>query len=225
MVSSLLVGVFSLIYILRFVYSNSFFASPAVGTQYYALEDFLIHMPIVNGMIEQIKRNIISKAYVLGDAVFESHVSELKHDLQTFLRTYLWKKFNKMLKMIMASVFSVILIFGCLYVVDYLLECWLLNRISFSGSQIPTGNTLEILLDAVYYSVSTFSTLGFGDVHPGVSIFARILAISEVMISLFFLSVIVSLTSDFIQLTTIVNPEDLAEAIKDELEDLGGGVI
>lgn len=53
-----------------------------------------------------------------------------------------------------------------------------------------SGSTALLLLDFIYYSVSTFTTLGFGDITP-ISNLAKVYTIIEVLIFVVYISIIV----------------------------------
>ena len=70
----------------------------------------------------------------------------------------------------------------------------LLYAIAYTQVDIDWGDN-KTALSPVYYSVVTFTTLGYGDVLPG-SITAQVLAISEVILGYFSLGGMMSILSD-----------------------------
>lgn len=70
----------------------------------------------------------------------------------------------------------------------------LLYALAYTQVDIDWGNN-KTSLSPVYYSVVTFTTLGYGDVLPG-SVAAQVLAISEVILGYFSLGGMMSILSD-----------------------------
>lgn len=89
------------------------------------------------------------------------------------------------------KIFGMIGLYAFLFVVSFAFDAWILfevDPLSIAGITHSEG-AVHRLADMLYYSVSTFTTAGFGDLLP-VSRTARLLASAELMLS-FFLTVLV----------------------------------
>lgn len=88
-------------------------------------------------------------------------------------------------------IFGMVGIYALLFVVSFAFDHWALLEVdpqSISGVALG-GDFMRRMADMLYYSISTFTTAGFGDLFP-VSRTARLLASAELMLS-FFLTVLV----------------------------------
>ncbi len=81
------------------------------------------------------------------------------------------------------SVFHVIHLFALAYIVIY----WF-DTNSFYGLSFTTA--FEMYVDFLYFSVMTFSTVGYGDIHPR-SVVAKLVVIIEVLVFVIYISTIV----------------------------------
>ena len=60
-----------------------------------------------------------------------------------------------------------------------------------------SGGTIKSLIDAVWYSIVTFSTVGYGDIYP-VSLWGKIIGLVFIFVSVGFLGVIIGgMTNSF----------------------------
>lgn len=88
-------------------------------------------------------------------------------------------------------IFAMIGIYALLFVVSFGFDHWALLEVdptAIAGVALG-GDFIARLSDMLYYSISTFTTAGFGDLYP-VTRTARLLASAELMLS-FFLTVLV----------------------------------
>lgn len=88
-------------------------------------------------------------------------------------------------------IFAMIGIYALLFVVSFAFDHWALlevDPLAIAGVALG-GDFNHRMSDMLYYSISTFTTAGFGDLFP-VSRTARLLASAELMLS-FFLTVLV----------------------------------
>lgn len=108
-------------------------------------------------------------------------------------------------------IFAMIGIYAMLFVVSFAFDHWALLEVdpnAIEGVALG-GDFFHRMADMLYYSISTFTTAGFGDLFP-VSRTARLLASSELMLS-FFLTVLVianfSNLRDHYKVRKVKNPE------------------
>jgi hypothetical protein len=66
--------------------------------------------------------------------------------------------------------------------------------------------------------VVTFTTLGYGDIHPGISIIAKIISITEVLIFIFFFGIVINIILSFTSYNPDLAVRNLKSALKEELE-------
>ncbi|MBL0128834.1 MAG: hypothetical protein IPP83_15565 [Flavobacteriales bacterium] len=88
-------------------------------------------------------------------------------------------------------IFAMIGLYAMLFVVSFAFDHWALLEVdptAIAGVAVQGGAAYR-LSEMLYYSVSTFTTAGFGDLFP-VSTTARLLAATELMLA-FFLTILV----------------------------------
>lgn len=89
------------------------------------------------------------------------------------------------------KIFAMVGLYAFLFVVSFAFDAWILLEVdaaAIAGVPVSEG-AINRMADMLYYSISTFTTAGFGDLVP-VSRTARLLASAELMLS-FFLTVLV----------------------------------
>ncbi len=218
-------GIMALAYVMYDIYRHSPLSGGVPGTRFQAFQELLDYVPEAKGVYEQLRLNVRGGEINPGTSLFESHINEMRLDLKTFIRSYFLKKRNEFMRMFFAGISCTILIFACLYLVDYTIEIYFSNdnKPGFSNVRMPKGNILEWAWDGIYFSVVTFATLGYGDITPNTSVWARSIAMVEVITFLFVFAFGLNFALSFVQSTFVLDPEDLTDVLRDELEKEAGG--
>jgi hypothetical protein len=196
---------------------------PGAGEEF--LDDFHNHVPDAKNSFDIFKKSILEGKINTNSSEFNSFIDEIGTEFNnSYCRIYFGSKRNEFIKMILTGIICVILIFSFLYIADYTIDEVLYKEDGFKNNKIKEGNFPECLIDGLYYSVVTVATLGYGDIHPGKSIVARIISMSEVLIFVFFFGIGIAFVLSFMPISSIVNAENLKNASRDKLEKVAEAV-
>jgi|GEM_PF-1736965 len=95
---------------------------------------------------------------------------------------------------------AVVVCFVCYLITIYVFAVGYMYISGFDNEAFNTAEQLGII-DSVYFSLITATTVGYGDIHP-VSYAAKIMAMSEIIIGLLYVVVMFSSISDFLKRET-----------------------
>lgn len=184
-----------------------------------AYDEFLVNMPDFNGHVEQLCAAVKNKKLKTKGNLYESHMNETNDEFKTLIIRFLEKKRKQLLKNICFCLIALIIIFSSLYIMDCTLEFCHNNKPGFSTTIIPNGKLIRQAIDGIYYSVVTITTLGFGDIHPGDSVIARILAIFEVLSFIFIFSLALNLMLQGKEDRYIYDPCEFTNILRKKLKE------
>jgi hypothetical protein len=203
--------------------------SSGIGKQvkkgFFAFHEFLKYVPEVGSVVNELKLNVQRKEIIPGSPHFESILSEMRNEFKIFLNVYSARKlveFRK--KFLYRGAIGVILIFACLYISNYSIEMYFNHQPGFTTDFLPGGNLFGFLMESFYYSVTTFTTLGYGDIRPNASIVAMVISSVEVLFFVLFFSFSISFGLHQISKELTLDPEDMTDILRAELEAAGEGV-
>jgi hypothetical protein len=150
-----------------------------------------------------------------GDGNFNAFLSEMKdRDFRSLIRTYRLEKSRQFFISLLLTGASLIFTFSALY---------LLVHVVTNGNGFvlcPARPTSDSWLEALYFSVSTAGTVGYGDIHPaGSSPWAESMAIIEITLAFFFVAYFVNFGLSLVH-SFDITAEELAEALRSELEGI-----
>lgn len=106
----------------------------------------------------------------------------------------------------------VVVCFLCYLMTIYVFAIGYMYISGFDHDAFNTGKPLGVL-DSIYFSIVTATTVGFGEIHP-TSIGAKLLVMSEIIIGLLYVVVMFSSISNFLKKEKVI--ADIPEAPKKE---------
>lgn len=186
----------------------------------HAFKHFLKIVPEFHAILDVIKRNVREKKIKPETEPFETHISDLLHESKAWTGYYfmrILKEFRN--KVIYTGILGIIFIFACFYIADYSIEMYFNHKAGFCTNVIPEGNLLDFLGEGIYYSVVTFTTLGYGDIYPNTSVLARIISSVEALLFVLFISVLLNIGWNIIQLKYVLHPDDMENEIRNEVRN------
>ncbi len=213
-------GIFLIIKIFIDIFELYSFPKDMPETRVNFFYEFNYYVPEAEGIFEQLKICISRGEIKVNTPLFLSHIDEISEDYKILVRSYYTTKTLKLIRTIFKSAILFIIIFSFLFISDYTVEIFLYGKPGFENTIIPQGNLVNSLIDGLYYSVVTFTSLGYGDIYPiSSSIIARLISIAEVLIFFFVFILGINFTLSFYNyLNYMVTPENLKKALKEELE-------
>ncbi len=216
--SGLAFGVIALTFILVDVYRYSFLIKPERGVKVY--NDIIKQVPYVQGIIDSLKNSIKTKKLRIDSKDFKGAIAEIERDFSLFLEDYFKRKRRLFIRRFISSILSIILIFSFLYIFDYTIDVYLSpdHRPGFDNMRMPKGKQWEWIVDGIYFSTVTFTTLGCGDTHPNNSVLARTIVICETVIFLFFFAIGINFALSYIQHALALRPDDMTKILTEELK-------
>jgi len=221
-----LIGLFFLVRIVKDVFQKiGNYKKIMPCTNEKILEEFNNNVKDAKSAFNQFKISIRRKEIIPGTPEFKSFINEIgDNDYKAQMREYFTNKRSHFVTIIAWALISVILIFSFFYIADYTLEYAIFHRPGFDSefNIMQKGDICGCFLDGVYYSVVTFATLGYGDIHPGDSTIAKIISIAEVSIFIFFFGMVINMMLSFMPISQIITARNLKFALKEELEKYAG---
>lgn len=224
-ISSYFCGIILLIKVILIIYSNSAVSFKSYGLGFYIYEDFKENVPDAKLLLDNLISQVSNNAIDIRNNNFQTKLNEVKSELKPFISEYVKIRFNSFLKTTMTGIFIVILIFCFFYISNYPFEISVnkCNNPGFYNTSIGSSNFINCIVEGLYYSVTTFTTLGYGDLRPDLSYFARFLSISEVLLFVLFFGFFINSNISYFSTSRFINDDDIIENVKDELYSVSGG--
>jgi len=217
---SIIIATIILYYIIRNILKFSKLGQQ-VKNDFHALSDLLEVLPELSSILDELKQNVRRGDIVPGTKQFETLMSEMSYEFKTWIGIHFQRRLNFFIKeVILRGILGVIFIFGCIYVVDYSFEMYINGTPGFckSADVKTVKNIPEFFVEGFYYSISTFATLGYGDIHPSSSAIARIISISEVLFFILFTTAIVNIGLIIILQRSMFSPAEMIALIRYDVE-------
>ena len=220
-----LIGILLIVYISVDII-KSFNLGKQVKTNFFMFTDFLKYVPEAKAILDQLKLNVQRRELILGTNHFESIMSEMHYEFKSLASKYFERKLKRfMRKVFFRGILGVILIFACFYIAEYSIEMYFWNQAGFRTGFLPGGNLFGFIVEGLYYSVTTFTTLGYGDICPTkLSIVARLISSFEVLMFVSFFAVFVNFGLNSATQRFVLVPDDMIDVMRAELETVDGGV-
>ena len=185
------------------------------GRPFRAYEDILRILPENEiDFLKQAREQVKHGDLVPGTKNYSAFIREMRNtEFRHIIRSYRLAMSRLYLASLFFSGSSLILAFSALYLVIHV----------FTGGSafiicpgIPsTGSGLE----ALYFSVATAATVGFGDIHASTSSpWAQLIATAEIGVFLFFVAYSVNYGMSTLN-SVELSPLELTEALRTDLED------
>jgi len=92
---------------------------------------------------------------------------------------------------------TVLVCFICYLITIYVFAVGYMYLSGFDANSFSTGSQLT-LIDSIYFSLVTATTVGYGDIHP-ISASAKIMVMFEIVIALMYVGVMFSSISNFLK--------------------------
>ena len=207
------------------IYKKSPFSGDAVPkTKYFAFQEMVKSLADFKEYYEQLKFAVKNGWVKPGTEIFNSHINEMRYESKIYIRNYFKQKVYSFMKMLFLYIICIILIFSCLYTADYTIDTYLSinNNPGFSTSPTNLTNLWEWRWESVYFSVLT---LVAETACPAKSPLARGIVIFEVLNFLFIFTIGFNFALVLLQSHYVIDPDDLADVLQDELEKEAGGII
>lgn len=181
------------------------------GKAFFAYEDILLTLPA-------------EEVHYLRDACddarhqrlipenFPDFIAEARTDFKSHIRIYRLAKSRQFFLSLLLAGTSLIFCFGSLYLSAHVLTD------GHAFVVCPNGPSSVSLTEALYFSVVTAGTVGYGDIHPGNSPLANWIVVLEVAMAFFFAAYCLNFGLAILQ-TCDVTPTELADVLLNELED------
>jgi len=185
------------------------------GKAFFAYEDLLETLPGNEvDFLRQAREQAKGGTLVPGTRDFSAFIREMRHtEFRNLIRSYRLAKSRRFFVSLFLTGLSLIFGFSALYMVVHV----------FTAGQgfvlCPAIPSTGSMLEALYFSVATAATVGYGDIHPAASSsWAQLMAIIEIVTAFFFVAYSVNFGLSMLHSFDITSSE-LAEALRNELED------
>jgi hypothetical protein len=193
-------------------------AVPRTGP--FALQELLDNNAELNGHFEELVIAIKDNKLSFDSPLFDSHIRELRAELGVWVRLFFITKVKSFMITFIRSIIFIILIFATFYILDFTIEATLHNPplYGFHYTLMPKGDFIRWIVEAVYFTLTTVSTLGFGDIRPHQCILARSIIIFELLTFMLVFSLGVSFSFVLLESLYIFDSDDIANSFVKKLK-------
>ena len=161
-------------------------------------------------------RNCVATKLIDPDAErFNRYVADAEPDLMAHAAASIVTRRRRFITTWVVLMMCVVFVFANLYLASHTLDYWCHGHCGFRGTLKVDNSPFEWLLESLYHSIVTASTVGFGDLTPDAYSIPRVLAITEILIAVFFLTA--GLNYAVALVTNANKPDDLKERFRRHL--------
>jgi hypothetical protein len=189
----------------------------------------LINFLNLSGLIDpylEFKHNINNGKIIVPSMNYERQLLSFKLDIEERIDHYRYYKLLNFFLQFVLGIFSIILVFAFSYLALYSIQPQgfvgsMPHSMQIADSLSQTWSTGDWIVESLYYSVTTFTTLGYGDIRPGICICPRLLSIFEVMCNILILTIGIGFGASFLKTFFDIDTEYLIKEIDNQFQIQG----
>ena len=189
-----------------------------------ALDALSAAIPQFGGAVQAFTTDVHSRQVTPDNPEFERTIRELEHDLKALIVGYRVTRTKLIYKFVVSMAVAIVLLFGSLFLADVTVEHSLGYATAAYSKLCPPGELwMNRALEAFYYSVVTFATVGYGDITP-ISRWSRVVAIAEILTFALVFVYGLNFAVTIRETADSWAPENITEEIRKRAFDAAGGM-